>query len=489
MRKLALLLALLLPVGILGFADFGGQPVVARMAAVAVLMAVLWITEAVPLAATALLPLALFPLLGISSTKSVASQYMNSVVFLLIGGFMIALAMERWGLHRRIALNVLAVFGNQPTRLMAGFIVATSGLSMWISNTATTLMMLPIALASIERFDSGLTPEQKKRFSVGLLLAIAYAASIGGMMTPIGTAPNMVFLQLFEATSETGTSIGFAQWMMMTVPIGVSMLVLMGLYLGWKFFHGLSVPDSVQQLIIEERNRLGAMSFEEKVVATVFAITATLWVTRKGLNFGPVLIPGWQQMLENGPMLDDAAVVILMSFLLFLIPARSGNGNKTGILDSGVFLRLPWPVVILFGGGFALASGFVESGLSAHIASQLASLEKGDITSTIGLVCTVMTFLTELTSNTATTQLVLPILDATADAMQVPAIWLMLPATLSASCAFMLPVATPPNAIIFGSGKLRVVDMVKCGFILNLIGIVVIVVVSRSLIPHLIVGG
>lgn len=486
MKKLGLLLAFVLSSAVLVFADFGENPAIVHMSAVALLMSVLWISEAVPLAATALLPLVLFPLLGISSTKTVASQYMNSVVFLLIGGFMIALAMERWNLHRRIALNVLAIFGNQPFRLMVGFIVATAGLSMWISNTATTLMMLPIALAILDRFESSFTRDQERKFAVGLLLAIAYSASIGGMMTPIGTAPNLVFSKLYEESNVTGSSIGFAEWMMLVVPVGVSILALMSLYLGRVFFHNLPASNSIHWLVLEEKNKLGAMTKEEKVVAVVFVITAALWITRKGLHFGDAGIPGWQHILPGGKNFDDATVAILMSFVLFLVPAKRENGERTFVLDSEVFHKLPWSVVILFGGGFALASGFVESGLSAYIASQLKELEKADTTVMITAVSSAMTFLTELTSNTATTQLVLPILKSVADAMEISAIWLMLPATLSASCAFMLPVATPPNAIVFGSGKLHVIDMVKCGFVLNLIGIVAIVLVAGNLIPGLV---
>ncbi|MGR9109099.1 MAG: SLC13 family permease, partial [Gammaproteobacteria bacterium] len=254
MRKTGLLLALILPSALLGFADFGDEPAVARMAAIAVLISVLWITEAVPLAATALLPLVLLPILGISSTRAVAAQYMNSVVFLLIGGFLIALAMERWHLHKRIALNVLAIFGNRPFRLLLGFIVATAALSMWISNTATTLVMLPIALAVLERFESTFSHEQERKFAAGLLLAIAYSASIGGMMTPIGTAPNLVFLRLYETATGRPDPIGFAEWMVLVVPVGLSMLALMAFYFGLVFFRNLPGSESLHSLIMEEKS-------------------------------------------------------------------------------------------------------------------------------------------------------------------------------------------------------------------------------------------
>lgn len=486
-KHAGLLAAVIIPGVMLLTAEFGDRPEVCRMAAIATLVAILWITEAVPLAAAALLPLVLFPLFGIASTRATAAHYMNSTVFLLIGGFLIALAMQRWDLHRRIALAVLAFVGTRPVRLMVGFMLASAGLSMWISNTATTLVMLPIALAILSRFESGLETAQIHRFSVGLLLAIAYSASIGGMMTPVGTAPNLVFMRLYETTAVNHPDLGFAHWMMMTIPVGLVLLLVLGVYMAG--FHFRRLPDSteVAELVRLERARLGPVSYEEKVVSIVFAFTALAWVTRKGLEFGEFTIRGWQHYLDYGDLLDDGTVAILMAFVLFLIPARSGDGRGARILDEKVFSELPWPVVVLFGGGFALASGFVESGLSAYLASQLSGLERVSPTLMMGAVAGGMTFLTEMTSNTATTQLVLPILQSVSIAMNVPEIWLMLPATLSASCAFMLPVATPPNAIVFGSGRLRVMDMVRTGFFLNLAGIVVIVVILKIMIP--LVGG
>ena len=485
MKKIGLLSALLFPGIILVTTELGGDITLTRMAAIAVLMAILWITEAIPLAATALIPLVIFPLLGISSTKSVASQYMNSTVFLLIGGFMIALAMQRWGLHRRIALTVLLLLGGQPVRLMLGFVLATAGLSMWISNTATTLVMLPIALAILARYEPGLSFSQMQRFSIGLLLAIAYSASIGGMMTPIGTAPNLVLIRLLEMNSQSNVNIGFAEWMMMAVPVGICMLVVTSLFLGWRFFSGL--PDSAddKSILLDEKQKLGTVSHEEKVVLLVFVVTACLWISRKGLTIGTFSLPGWQTLVTDASLVDDGTVAIAMSLFLFVIPTSSSDEKQDFILNELVFKQLPWSVVILFGGGFALASGFVESGLSSYLVSQLGDLEQFGKFEMITLVVTGMTFLTELTSNTATTQLVLPILQSVANAMDIAPLWLMLPATLSASCAFMLPVATPPNAIIFGSGRVHVVDMVKAGLVLNLIGILVIVTVSGHVLPLL----
>ena len=478
-----LILAFAIPTTLL-FSNIGGEPVLSRMAAVAAMMAILWVTEAIPLAATALMPLVLFPLLGIASSKAVASHYMNSTVFLLVGGFMIALAMQRWSLHKRIALNVLVRIGSRPARLMAGFIVTSAGLSMWISNTATTLMMLPIAMAIISRFETTLSASESQRFAVGLLLAIAYSASVGGMMTPIGTAPNLVFLRLYELNHSVADSIGFAQWMVLTIPVGLTLLSVIAIYLGWYFMRDLPASDALRQVVREEREQLGPMSHEEKIVMIAFAVTALLWITRKDLALGELMISGWQNHFALDQV-DDATIAIGMSLLLFLIPARNSDGSPTRILDGEVFTQLPWSIVLLFGGGFALAYGFVESGLSRYLVSQMSGLDGANQLIMMTVTATGMTFLTELTSNTATTQLVLPILQTVAESINLSPLWLMLPATLSASCAFMFPVATPPNAIIFSSGKVRVMDMVKAGFLLNMAGILIIVAVMSWLIPIL----
>ena len=481
LKKTGLALGITIPAAVLMFSDFGNSLQTTGMAAIAVMMSIFWITEAIPLAATALIPLALFPLLGISDSKSVASQYMNSTVFLLIGGFMIALAMQRWNLHKRIALSVLTLFGGHPAMLLLGFILATAGLSMWISNTATTLMMLPIALAVLSRYQNLLTVEQGHRLAVGLLLSIAYSASIGGMMTLVGTAPNLVFARFFEMM--TGNSIGFAQWMLMAVPVGSVMLLLLALIMSGIFLHKLPASDELKQVVNEEKVQLGRMRYEEKAVLLLFIVTAVLWITRKGVHLGHLSLQGWSQQITFGKMIDDGSVAIAMAVLLFFIPARDVNGDKTTLLNEEVFAKLPWAVVVLFGGGFALAHGFSESGLSAFLALQLHGLKSAGLPLIILSVTAGMSLLTELTSNTATTQLVLPILQSASEVIEVSTVWLMMPATLAASCAFMFPVATPPNAIIFGSGKVRVLDMVAVGIILNTVAILVISLMSYWLLP------
>jgi len=473
-----LLAALAVFLGLWWGADLG-RPETGAMAAVAALMAVLWLTEALPLAATALLPLVLFPLLGIAATKAVAAKYMNATVFLLLGGFLIAQALERWGLHRRIALAVLGTFGGRPLAVVAGFVCATAFLSMWISNTAATLVMLPIALAVLGRFEAALPGDQARRFAAALLLSLAYAASMGGVMSLVGSPPNLVFARLYQEAA--GAEVDFLRWMLVGVPVGLSLLAVLVGYLYAVCLRRLDRGVDLSAVVAAERAALGPMSREEKWVAAVFGLTALLWTTRKGAVFGTVRIPGWQAWLPHGELVDDGTVAVAMAVLLFLLPAR----GCTTLLDAGVFARLPWGVVILFGGGFALASGFQDSGLSAWLTTRLGELGGLGRLETMAVVAGGMTFLTELTSNTATTQLVLPLLVSLARALELDPVWLMLPAALSASCAFMFPVATPPNAIVFASGRLAIADMVKAGLVLNLAGTLVIVAVAAVLIPQL----
>lgn len=468
---------------ILLLVEFNGDPNVARMAAIAVLMSILWVTEAIPLAATAMLPLILLPLSGISSTKNVAVQYMNSTVFLLLGGFLIALAMQRWNLHKRIALNVLVLCGGHPVSLLLGFMLATAFLSMWISNTATTLVMLPIALAILAKYESVLTAQQGYRYNVALLLSIAYSASIGGMMTLVGTAPNLVFSRFFEIA--TGEPVGFAQWLLIALPIGLVLLLLLALLIKLLFLRKLPASQELKQLVRDEKAKLGRIRIEELSVLLVFVLTALLWITRKDIHISELSIQGWSNRLAFGKLLDDGSVAVLMATLLFFIPATFENGKKTRLLTEEVFTQLPWSVVLLFGGGFALAYGFSESGLSVYIASQLQNLESVELPFLIISVTAGMSVLTELTSNTATTQLLMPILLSTSQVIHIAPVFLMLPAAMAASCAFMFPVATPPNAIIFGSGKVKISEMLKVGVILNSIAILVISFISYCLIPSI----
>jgi sodium-dependent dicarboxylate transporter 2/3/5 len=490
-----------LAVGVLLLADLTpGNPTTTRMAAVALWMAAWWITEAVPLAVTALLPVVLYPLLGIMAGKAVAPLYFNSIIFLFLGGFMVALAMERWGLHKRIALRIIQFVGGGARGLVFGFMAAAAFLSMWISNTATTMMMIPIAMAVIAKAGEWRTKAETTRFAVALLLGTAYGASIGGTATLVGTPPNPMLVKNLSVLFPEAPEISFAQWFVFAFPLAVVFLLLTWLVLAaclrlWKL--AAPVPRAVFR---KERENLGPLSFAEKVVLVDFLLLAILWMTRKGLTLGSWELPGWSCLLGRADFVDDGTVAIGVAMLLFLVPScgepdegelapeggdpAGGGGDNTParrlspsrgrIMDWSTARNLPWGIVLLFGGGFALAQGFVDSGLAIWLGGLMEGLSHLPPLWIVLSVCLLLTFLTELTSNTATTQMALPILAAVAVAIQVNPLLLMVPATLSASCAFMLPVATPPNAIIFGTNRLRVGQMARVGIILNLIGAILI---------------
>jgi solute carrier family 13 (sodium-dependent dicarboxylate transporter), member 2/3/5 len=474
-QRIGLFLGAALFFAIILFADFSpGNPAVTRMAAVALLMATWWITEAIPLWATALLPLLLFPLLGILQGKSTAPIYVNSTIFLFLGGFMIAMTMERWGLHKRIALFIIRAIGGGPARIVLGFMAAAAFLSMWISNTATAIMMVPIGLAIVSQMENRFGQKETHRFAVGLMLGIAYACSLGGIATLVGTPPNLSFARIFEITFPGAEPISFGTWFIMGLPLSIIMLFVAWVFITRVFFR---VPNHlrVDRSIVErEYTALGSPSFEEKVVFIVFTLTALLWVFRKPLNLGFASIPGWSGLLPFPSFIDDGTVALFMAMTLFLIPARSREADSPAIMSPKVVGRLPWNIVLLFGGGFALAKGFQVTGLSTLIGNEFAGLSNVPPFVMILVICLVITFLTELTSNTATTEMILPILASVAFAMQVHPLLLMIPATLSASCAFMMPVATPPNAIVFGSGRIRIAEMARVGIVLNLVGALII---------------
>lgn len=454
-----------------------GQPQVTRMAAVALLMATWWITDAIPLFATALLPLVLFPLLGLERTGQTAPVYFNSTIVLFIGGFMIALTMEKWDVHRRIALWIIRAVGGGSERIVLGFMIAAAFLSMWISNTATAIMMIPIGLAIILRMEEDFGVERTHAFSVSLMLGIAYACSVGGLATLVGTPPNLSLQRIFQITFPEAPPITFGQWLLLGLPITVIMLTLAWLLLTRLFYR---VPDDVTvdpEVVDEEANKLGRVSFEERVVLVVFALTAVLWVFRAPIQVGAMTVPGWSQFVPYGEFIDDATVAMAMAGVLFLVPTRSEGARSATVMGPDVVRRLPWNIVLLFGGGFALAHGFQITGLARFIGEQFGGLASVPPILLILAICLGLTFLTELTSNTATTEMVLPVLASVAVAANIHPLLLMIPATLSASCAFMMPVATPPNAVVFGSDRVTIPEMARVGVVLNLIGGVVITAV------------
>jgi sodium-dependent dicarboxylate transporter 2/3/5 len=484
MQKVGLILGPVLFLAVVLFLDFApGNPLPTRMAAVAVLMATWWITDAIPLFATSLLPMVLFPLLGILAGKTTAPLYINSTIFLFLGGFLIALAMEKWNLHRRIALFIIRRVGGGPSRLILGFMVAAAFLSMWISNTATAIMMMPIGMAIVLQMESRFGRRETHSFTLGLMLGIAYACSLGGMATLVGTPPNLAFARIYEISFPDAEPISFGTWFVMGLPIASVMLMVVWLLLTRVFFR---VPENMtvdRAIVDREYAELGPPSYEEKVVLAVFSLTALLWVFRNPLQLGWLSIPGWSQLLPFAGMLDDGTVALFMALLLFIIPTRSADADTVAIMTGSRIRSLPWEIVLLFGGGFALAEGFQVSGLADLIGSRFGDLGSVHPLVMVGLICLTLTFLTEVTSNTATTQMILPILASLSVDMQVSPLLLMIPATLSASCAFMMPVATPPNAIVFGSGRIRIPEMARVGLVLNLVGVVLITILFYSLGP------
>jgi sodium-dependent dicarboxylate transporter 2/3/5 len=444
---------------------------VTRTAAVAILMAVWWITEAIPIPATALLPVALFPVFGVMSGKAVAATYFNNIIFLFIGGFLMALAMQKWNLHRRIALRIILMVGTGPRRMILGFMVATAFLSMWISNTATTMMMVPIAMAVTDKLRENLGYE-RTGFSAALMIGIAYAASIGGVATLIGTPPNLSFTRIFAIYFPQAPEITFASWFAFGLPLSFIFLIIAWLLLTTIFACRTSAPSTDSPLFKQELRGMGKMTYEEKWVFLLFTLMALLWLFRKDINIATSTLPGWSGLMPVPQFVDDGTVAILISLLLFVIPSRTKPRDR--LMEWTTASRLHWGIVLLFGGGFALAAGFKESGLSIWVAEQLTGLKGVTPVLLVASTSTLLTFLTELTSNTATTEMILPLLGSLAVSIQFNPLLLMIPATLSASCAFMLPVATPPNAIVFGSGEVRMADMIRAGIVLNIIGIILI---------------
>ena len=465
---ISFIIAPAISLAIILFADLKhGEPAVTNTLAVALLMAVWWITEAVPLAVTSLLPVALFPLLGILDARIVSSTYFNNVIFLFMGGFVIALAMQRWELHRRIALKILMITGVSPGRILLGFMLATAFLSMWMSNTATAMMMMPILISVIDKLEETIGKQQIKSYSVGLLLGVAYSASIGGIATLVGSPPNLSFVRIFHIYFPNAPEISFATWMLFAFPIAVMIFVCTWLYLYYVYKQNDQNWKNVSKHTFRDQLRdMGPMRYEEKVVLISFISVALLWIFRLELDFGWIRIPGWAGIFPKSSFLDDGTVAIFVAIVLFVLPSRSKETRR--IMDWETASKLPWHIILLFGGGFALASGIKESGLSTWFGEQLIFVADYNPIIVILSIALLLTFLTELTSNTATTEMILPILAGIAISTKINPLLLMLPATLSASMAFMLPVATPPNAIIFGTNRVTISQMAKTGLFLNL---------------------
>lgn len=452
----------------------GGQAVGATTAWVAAW----WIGEAIPIPATSLLPIMLFPLTGALAVDAATAPYANDLIFLFMGGFFIAMAMQRWELHRRIALRTIRLVGAGPRRIILGFMIATAFLSMWVSNTATAMMMTPIGLAVIlqtgdiiDRSDVDVPTQQGEfNFGTALMLCIAYSASVGGVGTIIGTPPNLV---LVGAINETfNQSISFGQWMLYGVPIAA-----LGVVIIWVYVTRFIIPPQIDtlpggmEIIDEEIEALGAMTQEEKLVLVVFTGTAAAWISRSFVL--ELIIPG----------ITDSVIAIAGALVLFLIPAREEDGSFTFLLDWETAVNIPWGIILLFGGGLSIAAGFAETGLAEWLGGLLGGLEGVSIVLVLTVVVLLTIFMTEVTSNTATTAMLMPIMASLAVGLSVHPYGIMIGAATAASFAFMLPVATPPNAVVFGSGYITMPQMAKTGLGLNIIGIVLVIVLALTWLP------
>ena len=451
------------------------NPAVTATLAVAVLMALWWVTEIVPLAITSLLPVVLFPVLGVMNGKDVSSTYFNHVIFLFLGGFLIALAIQKWDLHKRIALKILLLVGTSPAKILLGFMMATAFLSMWISNTATTMLMIPILISIITQLEDINLKKDVKHFSIGLLLSIAYSASIGGIATLVGTPPNLSFARIFNIYFPNAPEISFATWFFYAFPIVIVMFII-----AWLYLYVVFVKRGANFKSIEKTNlkltykKLGKWSYEEKVMMIIFVLLAMLWFFRADIIIGSFKIYGWQNLFKNPSYFNDGTVAIAIAIILFIIPSKQQKGKF--LMDWKTAESIPWEIILLFGGGFALATGFKDSGLSQWFGEQMIWLNNVHPFFIILTIAFVVTFLTEITSNTATVETFLPVLAGLAMSIEINPLLFMLPATIAGSLAFMLPVATPPNAIIFGTKRVPMIEMSKTGFFLNIIGIVIVTI-------------
>jgi solute carrier family 13 (sodium-dependent dicarboxylate transporter), member 2/3/5 len=453
------------------FNPFQLEPKACRVVAVAALMITWWVTEALPMPVVALVPLVLFPLLRISTISETAAPYANEVIFLFMGGFLIGLGIEKWNLHKRIALNIVRVTGTSGNRIVLGFILATGFLSMWLSNTATTMMMFPIALSVITVVKAGEQPERNiANFSLAIMLSIAYASNFGGIATLIGTPPNVAYASFIN--KKYGIDISFARWMAVCLPI--ALLLLFSLYLvmvKWLYPNHISSDARMQGMIRDELKQLGPLRPPEKRVLAVFLLTASLWITRDLINK-----LGWFK-------LDDNMIAIFGALLLFILPARATEEGNDRILDWKDTRSMAWGILLLFGGGITLANAMEKAGLIAMLGNWIAGFSGSNMLLIILVVTTLSIFMSEVMSNIAQVIVLAPVVSGIADALGINPFLLGVPMTLAASAASMMPMGTPPNAIVFASGHIQIRQMMKVGFIMNLISILLIVLFSYFVLP------
>ncbi|PKP44516.1 MAG: anion transporter [Bacteroidetes bacterium HGW-Bacteroidetes-13] len=435
-------------------------------------IAIWWITEAIPIAVTSMLPVIIFPLTGAMSIQDTTSSFGDKYIFLYIGGFVLSIAIEKWSLHKRIALNIINAIGTNSSSIVLGFMIATGFLSMWISNTATAVMMMPIGLAIVKQFEDHPDTQENENliFGKALMLAIAYSASIGGISTLIGTPPNVIFAGVIQKFYHV--EISFMQWFKIGFPVAVVLMTFCWFYLVKVAFKldKQRFPGGKTE-IQRQLQKLGTIKFEEKAIFIVFVLTALAWITR-GFVLSK-LIPG----------IDDTIIAMVAAVILFLIPSKRDKGQM--LLTWKEAERLPWGILLLFGGGLAIASGFESTGLASWIGNQITIFQGVTLLVLLIIIVTMVNFLTEITSNLATTAMLLPVLVPVAAVLNESPYVLMVGATLAASCAFMLPVATPPNAVVFGSGYLRIPDMIRKGIVMNIFSIIIIVFFVYFIVPHL----
>jgi solute carrier family 13 (sodium-dependent dicarboxylate transporter), member 2/3/5 len=452
---------------------FSVNPGAAKVLAISGLMITWWLTEALPMPVVALMPLILFPLFKISGLKETAAPYANPVIFMFMGGFMLGLAIEKWNLHRRIALNIVRVTGTSGDRIVLGFILATGLISMWLSNTATTMMMFPIALSVIHVMKESHSGEGSiKNFSLTIMLSIAYASNIGGIATTIGTPPNINYV--LHIREKYNYEVDFVNWMMLCAPL--SILLLFCLYwvmVKWLFPNRIRSADSTRLLIRTEIQGLGPVSVAEKRVLAIFAFTAALWITRELINKS-------QSWFE----LDDTIIAIMCAVALFICPSGKKDPANDSLLEWGDTSRMAWGILLLFGGGLAMAGALEKAGLIGELGQWLAGFSSNGFFLVLAIVC-ISLFISEVMSNVAQVIIFAPVVSSLADALHMDPLLLGIPMTLAASCASMLPMGTPPNAIVFASGYVKLRNMTKAGFVMNIVAIVLITLFCWFLLPLL----
>lgn len=450
-----------------------GNPKVTIMAGIAVWMAIWWFTEAVHLAVTALIPMLLMPILGLADAKLVAQQYTDSIIFLFLGGFMIAFAIEKWDLHKRIAVKILSVVGTKPTSILLGVMLTSYLISNWISNTATCMMLFSAVLALILETEKYIdTEKHRNHFAAALLLGLAYSATIGGLATPVGTPPNMYFFKAYKEAFPENSDLNFLSWSAIGFPLSFVLLLATFFVLGKYYFSkGLKI-NLTKDFFKDNYKSLGKSCYEEKWVFTIFIVCAILWFTRADIDFGSFKYKGWNHIFPQSKFVDDSIVAVAAALLLFLIPSKKNKGEALLTWEDAKKIR--YDIILMFGSGFALAYGFEVSGLSVWLAGSLKVLQGANPFVVIICICTVVCVISEFASNIASIQLAIPVMIALQKNLDLPPLVLMIPATFAASLGFMLPVATAANTIVFGTKRIEIKDMFRVGLVLDIIGIVLI---------------